>query len=392
MFIWAAEAINMDDEVASEDPLCELLGICEDDTTTEPTAPVEPTEPTAPVEPTEPTAPTTGGAATVSLSPLSPTSGQVAAGKPRTPILAIDVTAGSSDVELDELTLSYVGLSDQDDLKMLAVYMGNDKVTTGSNKSFDSDGESEISFENDTVIQAGETVTLMVTTTVDGGVDNVAHQVELVEFATNGDVSISGTVRSVVFNVIDATNTATLDFDFDAQNSDADLGETVTFADFTLEEEEDNEDVVLKSITFELGGSADVEDDVADLVLTAEGVVIASNLMVNDDDEVIVDLEYVIAADDSVDFELEWVVTGSVGDNVTVDITEIYAIGADTGIIASIEDGGSAFATVEVADFDVNGAEFNVSFDKSDIDEAKPGAEDVLVGTLEIMAEILLLI
>jgi len=119
----------------------------------------------------------------------------------------------------------------------------------------------------------------------------------------------------------------------------------------------------------------------------AEGVVIADDLMVNDDDEVIVDLEYVIAADDTVDFELEGVITGSVGDNLTVDVTEIFAIGADTEIIATIEQSNVAFVDTEVANFNVNGAEFNVSFDKSDVDEAKPDAEDVLVGTLEILAD-----
>jgi len=243
VFIWAANAIDMEEE--EDDLLCQILDTC-------PTDPVDPVDPVDPTEPTDPVSPT-GGSLEVSLSPLSPTSGQVAAGKPRTPFLAIDVTAGANDVELDELTLSYVGLSDADDITDLAVYMGNDKITNGS-KSFDSDKESEISFENDTVIQAGKTVTLMITGTATGGTDNVAHQIELTELQASGDVMMDGTIRSVVFNVIDATNTATLDFDFDLENSEADLGETVTFADFSLEEEDDNEDVILKSITFEFGG------------------------------------------------------------------------------------------------------------------------------------------
>jgi len=109
VFIWAAEAIAMD-EVAVEptDPLCELLGICEE-----------------PTDPTEPTTPVVSGddVLEVSLSPLSPTANVVAGGKPRTAILAFDVTAGDTDVSLDEVTLEYIGLSDDADLTVLAVYV-----------------------------------------------------------------------------------------------------------------------------------------------------------------------------------------------------------------------------------------------------------------------------
>jgi hypothetical protein len=190
----------------------------------------------------------------------------------------------------------------------------------------------------------------------------------------------------MVFNVIVATNTATLDFDYDDQNSDADLGDTVILADFSLEEQ-DEENTILKSLTFEIGGGVDAEDDIEDIVLYADGVEIASNLRVNNDDEIVIDLDFMIGQDESVDFTLEAVITGSVGDELIVDITDIYAIGESSGIIASIDNGGNVFDNEIVATFDINGAQFNISFDKSDIDEAKPGAEDVLVGTLEILAD-----
>jgi hypothetical protein len=372
VFIWAAEAIAMDDvAVEPSDPLCELLGICE--------------EPTEPTDPTEPTTPVVSGddKLMVSLSPLSPTAGVVAAGKSRTPLVAFDVTAGSSDVSLDDIVLGYVGLSDSSVFDELSVYMGNNKVTKQSSKGFDSDEEADLTFENDTVIQAGKTVTLVVTGLVNNDTTNVAHQIKVLELEASSTVEL-GSVKSVVFGTVAASNTATLDIDVESVTSTPTIGETITLAAFTLEEKLDNEDVIVKSVTLEFGGGVDAEDDIADLVLLVDGVEVASDLMVNDDDEVIIDLEFTVEADESYDFELEGVITGSIGQTLTVTLTEVYAIGADTGIIAGLT--GDALSALSGNFATVDGAEINVSFDKGDADEAKPGAEDVLVGTLSMEA------
>lgn len=106
--------------------------------------------------------------------------------------------------------------------------------------------------------------------------------------------------------------------------------------------------------------------------------------MINDDDEVVIDLEYTVAADESIDFELEGVITDSIGQTLTVTLTEVYAIGADTGIIAGLT--GDSLPALSGNFATVDGSEINVSFDKGDADEAKPGAEDVLVGTLNLKA------
>lgn len=188
----------------------------------------------------------------VELSPLSPNASIVAAGKDRTPFLAFDVTAGSSDVELDDILITYVGLSDSSGFDKLAVYLGNDKVTKQSSKGFDSDEEADLTFENDTVIKAGETKTLVVSGLV-AAAGSVAHKIEVTEINASASVTL-GDVVSVVFDTVDASNTATLDIDVDSVTSTPTIGETVTFAEFTLEEKLDNEDVVVKSITLEFGG------------------------------------------------------------------------------------------------------------------------------------------
>ena len=105
--------------------------------------------------------------------------------------------------------------------------------------------------------------------------------------------------------------------------------------------------------------------------------------MVNSDDEVIVDLEFVIPADEKVDFELEGVVTGSINDQLVATLTDIYAVGAETGLVVKLV--GNAFTKeLSSSSRDIEGSEINVSFDKSDIDEAKPNAEEVLFGTLNL--------
>lgn len=379
VFIWAAEAVKATDDSATDDDLlCSILGNCDKDEDKDET-------------PSEPTTPVVDGdnKVEVSLSPLSPTAGVVAAGKDRTPFLAIDVTAGSSDVTLDEITLGYVGLSSASDFENLKVYLGNDQITKQDSKRFDSDKEAELTFENDTVIQAGKTQTLVIAGKVTDSSTNVSHQIKVLNIEASSDVEM-GTVKSVVFGTVSATNTASLDVDVDAESGKLEIGKVEKFADFTLEEKGDNEDVVVKSLTFEFGGGVDAEDDIADIVLLADGKQIASNLSVNNDDEVIVNLEYTIDADDSVDFELEGVVTGSIGKTLTVKLTEVYAVGATTGVIASVDDDENAatnYTESNLASFSsVDGAEINVSFDKSDIDESKPDAEGVLVGTLKMEA------
>lgn len=371
-FIWAANAIDAEDVVVEDDLLCEILGTCSDDDEDEDE------------DDDTPVVPSGDDMLEVSLSPLSPTANAVAAGKPRTALVAFDVTAGSSDVTLDEVTLEYIGLSDDDDFDVLAVYMGNDKITKGDSKSFDSDGESELSFENDTVIMAGETKTLVVTATVTDSTTNSAHQVRIMDLEASSDVML-GTVQSVVFDVISATNTASLDVTVDLESGKETVGETATFADFNVEAD-DKEDVVVKSMTFEFGGSADVEDDIADIVLMADGEMIADDLTLNSDDEIIVDIDYTVEADEDVDFELEGVVTGSIGDTLTVTLTDLYAVGADTGVIADLT-GDMADNTELTANVsEIEGAEINVSWDKGDIDEVKPDTKDVVVGTLNVEA------
>lgn len=377
VFESGANSISSTEEDDSDDILSDLLGGLddEDETTME-----EEDEETV-------TTPVVSGdnVLMVELSPESPSAGLVAADRERTEVLAFDVTAGSEDVTLEQVTLEYIGLSDADDFDVLSVYMNNEKVTKGDTKSFD-DNERELSFENDTVIKAGETQTLFVTAKIANATTGiVSHKVAVTSIEASSEVE-GDYVSSISFSVVDSSNVATIDVQISEQGGKVTIGEEETIADFSIEEEFDKEDVIIKSLTIEFD-SIDAEDDLSDLTLYADGDEIAGDIVVNSDDEIVVNLDYVISADDRVDFELKGTVTGSIGDNLEASLTDLYAVGAETNLVVAYKAGSDfsgADTIVSKADREIEGSEINVSFDKSDIDEAKPEAEEVLVGTLTL--------
>lgn len=322
----------------------------------------------------------------VELSPESPSRGLVAADRARTPVLAVEVTAGSEDVELKDLELEYTGLSDSDDIDELAVYLDNQKVTRGSSKNFDNDQMANLSFENDTVISAGETKTLVITAKVAKATGTVSHKVTLVDVDASVDVEMNN-ISSETFNVVDASNTAKVELDIDKVTTKATVGEEYDLADFTLEETSDKEDVVIKALTFEIEGNLDAEEDLSNIELLVDGDSVASDLYVNSDDEIVANIDYTIESDDKVTFKLVGTIEGSISSTsaTTVSLTDFYAIGANTEIIADLSDDGDQLGA-ELSEFFIEGSEINVSFDKSDIDEAKPNTDDVLVGTLKLEA------
>ena len=375
VFSVAAAATSTSTEEEGDDILSELdkllSGDDEDDTMTE-----DDTE-------EETTVSTGNGTLEVSLSPTSPSNGVVAENKPRTAILAFEVSADSEDVALDEVRIDYTGLSDYNDVDTVKLYNGNDQISKGSGKDMN-DKYIEISFENDVVVKAGETMTIVVTAEVQDSSTNASHQLTLTELSASADVDMED-IASMNFQVVSASNVSELDLDIDVVNgSDIQIGSVIELADFELEEKADNEDVNVKSLTFELNGSMDHEDDISDIALYIDGEEVASDLMVNDDEEVIVDLDFTISADEKSTFVLKAVVTGSVSDDLSASLTEVFAVGVDTGINSDIT-GDSYGITASLRS--IEGSEINVSFDKSDVDEAKPDAEEILVGTLNLSTD-----
>jgi hypothetical protein len=372
VFIWAAEAIAADAVVVEEtNPLCELLGICEEEEE---------------VVVVEPTTPVVEGSAMISLSPESPSNGLAAVNTPRVSMLAFDVTAGATDVTLEQITLYHVGLGDRTNVDDITVYNSiNESVS--KTKSF-SDNDLDISFDRDVVVQAGETQTFTIAATLtDTGDANTTYQIELSSLEASAAVSGAGIVGAALTPTVVA-NSGELSVSDDTASEDITIGEEVTLAGFSIEENNDNEDVLIKTITLHQNGSID-PDYLEDLVLEADGVVVATGMMVNSDDELVMNIDYVLAADDEVEFELMGTISGDVGESVHFEFEgtdDVYATGVSTGFNIGFNVGDEP-QTADVASIEVvEGAEIDAVFDKSDVDETKVDVDDVLVGTLELTA------
>jgi len=383
MFIWAVEAIDAgsEEEVAIEDDLlCGILGTCSDDTTTV-EAPVEDDDTTveAPVV-------TTGGTATVSLSPLSPSNGLAAVNTPRVAMLAFDVTAGDTDVTLEQVTLYHVGLGNRDNVDDVTIYDSRN-ASVSKTRNFN-ENDLDISFDRDVVVQAGTTQTFTIGATLnDNGSTNTTYQIELGALEASATVSGAGIIGAAL-TPTNVSNSALLEVEDDTASESIDIGEEVTLAGFTVEEKNDNEDVLIRTITLVQNGSVSPEY-IEDLVLEADGIVVASDLFVDGDDELVINLDYVLAADDEVDFELMGVITGDVNETVHFIFEEddaIFATGMNTGFNIGFEAGKEPTTADIATEETIEGAEINVVFDKSDIDETKVDVDDVLVGTLELTA------
>lgn len=329
----------------------------------------------------------TGGDLVASLSPETPTS-TVAVDAARASLLAFDLSAGSTDVLLKNISLKFVGTGDADELDNLAVYAGNVKVSKGDGKQFDDKNKLELTFDKDLVVKAGTTQTFVVTTLIaDTTISSTQSFKVAVTGITSSAANVSGlTVTGNALAPLYVANKAVVEMtNGNKASGTIEVGETTKLAGLTLKETSKKEDAIVKAITFTVSGSVDT-DDVANLALYADGVEVASNLSVNSDDEVVADLDYTLGAGKTVKFELKGIVTSSIGKNIQMafdDADDVYVVGASSEVNIVVAD----VTTKDIASaMSIDGSEISASFVKSDIDEARPNAEGVLVGTLKLAA------
>ncbi len=379
-FVWAAEAIAPSED-EDDDLLSGLLDGLDDVVVETPVVETPVVE--TPV--VETPVVSSGDMLTVSLNPETPSNGLAQHSTARIPLLVFDVKAGSQDVTLNEATFEFIGLGDYADLDDVSIYNSiGEKVS--KTKSF-SEITREISFDRDIVVEAGSTMTLTVAGMLNtGGSDNATYGIKLVDIQASSDVEGEDLVGALL---VPATfsNTPSIEISEDKASGDVIIGENQKLAWFDIEEKNDNGDVIINTITIHLAGSVD-EDDVTDLALSIEGTEVASNLMVNGDDEIVALVNYTLASDDKVTVELTGTIVGSVGDSIDFvfeGADDIYATAANTGMPVAVSN--ADITTEDIASLNtIEGAEINISFDKSDVDEANPDSEDVLIGTLMITA------
>ncbi len=321
MFVWAAEAINMDDEVATEDPLCDLLGICEEEGTDEGTEEAE-GETETPVVPA-------GSSLQVSLSPSTPASTTIPGGVNGLAVVAYDFTAGSSDVTVSQVSVKRTGLSDEDTLENLAIFTMAGRVSNAKSDNQDNDTTAQINLDNGgIVIEAGETETLMVVVDVAPVLlaESDEFALEIVDVVANSEVSGLG-ARGATMRV-GSVNAPSLEFTVGGSVSNPNLGEVAAdIFEFEIENDSD-EDVELISVTFE--GSSDAEDDLMNFELVMGNKVVATTSMMSGDYLTFNLGGLLIEEDRTEDFTVRADVVDGAGDKISFNIDEKLDVTANS--------------------------------------------------------------
>jgi len=398
MFVTAASAINNQEDTTSEDEMGDeldfggLLDGLGDDTTSEDTTSEDTTSEDTTSEDTtaEDTTDTTSSTdeLTVSLNPETPSDGLAQANTNRVALLKFDVTAGSQDVTLNQATLNFIGLGDYKDLDDVSIYNSiGEKVS--KTKSF-SEIERKIEFDKNIVVEAGTTMTLTVAGKIStNGDTNSTYGIKLVDLEASSDVMGEDLVGALLVPA-DFANVASLKVDADRKSGKITVGDTETLVKFNIDEKNDNEDVIVKTITLHLPSTSTIDsDDIANLELYIENEKVDSTFVVNSDDEIVMSVDYTLEADTDADFELKGSINGSVGDDADFAFEsndDVYAIGATSGMPVSTYSNQDISTEDLSTPREVEGSEINVSFTKGTQDEAKPNAEGVVDGTLNLLA------
>ena len=211
---------------------------------------------------------------TVSLSPETPEGSTVPGGANGAPVVAFDFTAGSEDVVVEGVILKRKGLSDEDTLEALAVFGERGRVSKSRDDSQENDDQANLNFNEDEVIKAGETRTFTVVVDVARTVaSNDEFAIELLDVETSANVEMEGKVIGETFRVA-GVDAPLLVFEDDGTVTNPTLGETdAEIFKFEIEGADD-EDVVLKAITFR-SSESDVEENLRNFKLTQNNKVLA---------------------------------------------------------------------------------------------------------------------
>lgn len=320
-FIWAANAI--DAETTTEDPadlLCELLGDC----------PTDPVDPVDPVDPTDPVV-VDGDALEVTLSPATPEGTTIPGAVNGLAVAAFDFTAGVSDVTVSQVSVKRTGLSDSATLESLAIFTSEGRASNAKSDNQDNDTTAQINLDNGgIVIEAGETETLVVVVDVasEATAEGDQFALEVVDVVATSPVTL-GDVKAETMEV-GSVDAPTLVFDQSSSVSNPTLGEEgADLFEFEIDNSSD-EDVVLRSVTFE--GSSDAEDDLMNFELLMDNDVVATTTSMNGD-YLTFDLGsngLTIEEDKTEDFTVRADVVAGAGDTIEFRIDEELDVTADS--------------------------------------------------------------
>ena len=125
---------------------------------------------------------------TVTLSSTTPADWNIPSNTEGVPLLAVDITAGSTDIILSNIRIKYNG---SNSLSNLSLYLNNERVSDELlMNTFDEYYlEWNIDFNNETVIQAGETKILLIKADIGNSTQDESHQIILKEINTDSNTN-----------------------------------------------------------------------------------------------------------------------------------------------------------------------------------------------------------
>ena len=220
---------------------------------------------------------------TVSLSPDTLISTTVPGSVNGLSVAKFDFTAGSEDVTITNITIKRRGLSDEDTIDSIAVFTDLGRASNEKDDNQENDTEAQISLTDGwVVVKAGETRTLSIVVDLNSVTGTANDEFALELFKVSASSTVEGLGNLVANSIkIGSVDAPTIIFTKWSSVSNPTLGEeNVDIFEFEIDGDND-EDVILKSITFEW--SSDAEDDLANFKLYQDNKLVAETTSINDD-------------------------------------------------------------------------------------------------------------
>ncbi len=327
---------------------------------------------------------TVGSGLSVAVSNNTPASATIPKGATKVAFTTVNLTASNDGpVTIDDLTLTRIGVGDENELGKVYLYEGMTKVEDGENISNDDVAE----FNNvDYVVPAGETKTLTVrANNVTGISGNHGFSIdEASDIVTNG-ASVSGSFP-VTGNLmsLSAVQAGSLTFNFDSVNDSVKVGEEQKEMSEFLLRAGDQEDVALRQATLTNEGSADMTN-LENLKLYVDGEVVTELDSANTDAVTLAfDEPYIIEQGEEEDFTLKADVVGEATEDVSFELDElgdIVGIGQTYGYLVGVYVG--SFGGTDVAT-ENNDSASTVSIETGELTvieaDSNPNAKDIARG------------
>ncbi len=323
---------------------------------------------------------TVGSGLSVAVSNRTPASATIPTGAAIVAFTTVNLTASNDGpVTIDDLTLTRIGVGDENELGKVYLYEGMTEVEDGENISNDNVAE----FNNvDYVVPAGETKALTVranvTGTDAGAIGNHGFSIdEASDIVTNG-ASVSGSFP-VTGNLmsLSTVQAGSLTFNFNSVNNSVKVGEEQKeMSEFSLKAA-DKEDVALQQATLTNEGSADMTN-LENLKLYVDGEVVTELDSANTDAVTLAfDEPYIIEQGETETFTLKADIVGGATENVKFELDGL-------GDIVGIGETYGYFEGVYVVDF--SGTEVSIKTGELTVLEAdsNPNAKDVARGEEDV--------